>query len=609
MIRTEEKFKECPPEITVENIIKCLEKVDIKLAETVYDAKIGDCYSARVEPDNKAAIGSNGKGVTPNLARASGYAEFIERLQCGLWLYKFQSICRDSEMCLHTYAPDAKYMTVDELIENGEWMDYVIDTYCGGLTRKKLAEQCRMYACVDEPNGKILTLPFYSLFEDKYIYLPMGYVETMYTANGCCAGNSRDEAWVHALSEMIERKETIRVFANDEPAPIIPEDVINQYPIPRRILESVKEKGNFEITIYDFSGDTGYPVIGTLLINKDAQDYTLNVSADPLLEIALSRGLTEILQGQTIESFSSNHNDKLFLSDSSTSVSHNLINQLETGNGLLSVRYFTESPTTTTVFPDNSTKTNAELLQYALKIFKDMGKPVYVRNYSFLGFHTYKFVVPGYSETRGFWIPEKIQEYGLGDVTAKVLRNPTAADIIDLNIALMYFSKMQDVFSRRDNFSRLAGLPMSGNIRHTLLYSTMAFAAYKLGRFADASKYINMALRIRYADGDQLTIEQRRYLQIVSRYLDLKAKKISTDQIKTLLVKLFDKTTVETFCKKLESGENLFEEFLLKCDTKNCASCVHSNICSYSKVKDMIKRSGEYYAKFTDGQNRENFKI
>lgn len=71
MIRIEEKFKECPPEITVENIKKCLEKVNIKLDETVYDAKIGDCYSARLAPDNKAAIGSNGKGVTPNLARAS----------------------------------------------------------------------------------------------------------------------------------------------------------------------------------------------------------------------------------------------------------------------------------------------------------------------------------------------------------------------------------------------------------------------------------------------------------------------------------------------------------------------------------------------------------
>ena len=502
-------------------------------------------------------------------------------------------------------------MTVDELVENGEWMDYIIDTYGGGLTRKKLAEQCRMYACVDEEDSKILTLPFYSLFEDKYVYLPMGFVETMYTANGCCAGNSRDEAWVHALSEMIERKETIRVFANDEVAPVIPEEIINQYPIPRRILESVKKKGNFEITIYDFSGDTGYPVVGTLLINKDAQDYTLNVSADPLLEIALSRGLTEILQGQTIESFSSNHNDKLFLSDSAISVSHNLINQLETGNGLLSVKYFTEAPTTSNAcdFPDNSSKTNAELLEYALKIFKDMGKPVYVRNYSFLGFHTYKFVVPGYSETRGTWITDKVQEYRLGDIAAKVLRNPIAANIVDLNVALMYFTKMQDVFSRRDNFSRLAGLPMKGNITYALLYATVAYASYRLGRFADAARYINMLLKIRYKDNDPLSLTQRRYLQILSRYLDFKAKKTSAEHIKILLTKFFDEKTLETFYKKLEKGENLFEEFLLKCDTKSCTNCTHSNVCSYNAVKDMIKRSGEYYSKFTEGQNRENFKI
>ena len=45
------------------------------------------------------------------------------RLQ-GLFFYKYQSIERDEKMNLHVHAPDKKYMTVQELIDNGEWMDY-----------------------------------------------------------------------------------------------------------------------------------------------------------------------------------------------------------------------------------------------------------------------------------------------------------------------------------------------------------------------------------------------------------------------------------------------------------------------------------------------------
>lgn len=40
-------------------------------------------------------------------------------------------------------------MTLEELEESGEWMDPIIATYGNGLTRKKLAQQCKMYACTD----------------------------------------------------------------------------------------------------------------------------------------------------------------------------------------------------------------------------------------------------------------------------------------------------------------------------------------------------------------------------------------------------------------------------------------------------------------------------
>ena len=604
--RIEEKFKDCPPEITVQNIKECLKKVDIELEEILFDAEVGDCYSVNVKPKNKATLYSNGKGVTPDLARASGYAEFIERLQCGLLTYKYQSIARDPEIYLHTYAPDGKYMTVQELVDNGEWMDYIIDTYGGGLTRNKLAEQCKMYACTDD--DKILTLPFYSLFEDKYVYLPAGFIEHMYSSNGCCAGNTRDEAWVHAFSEILERNSTIRIFTSKSAAPIIPDDVINQYQIPKRVIALIREKGNFDITIYDFSGDVGYPVVGTLLINKETQDYILNVSSDPVLEIALSRGLTEILQGRNITNINSRHKGKLIWLESESTLSHNLLNQLETGNGLLPIEFF-DSTKANISFSDNSSKNNSQLLDYALKLFKDMGRPVYVRNYSFLGFNSYMVVVPGFSEARGVRLTEKIQEYGLGDMVVNTFRNPTNATVPDLNLMLMYFSKLQGVFSRRANFPRFSGLPMNGTAPSLLLYCTVSYASYKLGRYGDAARHIKNFLNIKYNEDDPLTLSQRKYLQILYRYLELRANKLQTEQIQRLLTKFFDKETVDALYSNLKNGENLYEGFVLKCDVKSCANCAYRRACSYNEVKDIIKKAGKYYNEFTDAQNKENFKI
>ena len=171
---------------------------------------------------------ANGKGVSKELARASAYGEFIERLQGGLFFYKFWEIGRDADMDLPGFAPDIKYVTMKELEETGDWMDYLIQSYGNGLTRNAIAKFCKLYAHTDE--DKIATVPFYSLFEGKHVYLPIGFVDQIYATNGCCVGNSKEEAWVHALSEMMERHASLKMLTSGEAAPKFSEDVLKQFP-------------------------------------------------------------------------------------------------------------------------------------------------------------------------------------------------------------------------------------------------------------------------------------------------------------------------------------------------------------------------------------------
>ena len=99
MNHIDEKFKDAKPEDTVKKIKGILDSLNIEVSEKWYDSGLDNCYSLTVRAKGGVPL-TNGKGVTRELARASAYAEFIERLQGGMLFYKYQSIIRDPDMNL-----------------------------------------------------------------------------------------------------------------------------------------------------------------------------------------------------------------------------------------------------------------------------------------------------------------------------------------------------------------------------------------------------------------------------------------------------------------------------------------------------------------------------
>lgn len=597
----DERYKDMQPEQTVERIREILSGIGIQVEERWNVSGIDNCWSLNV-----AAAGgfpsSNGKGVSKELARASAYGEFIERLQSGLFFYKYQSIERDAEMDLQHFAPDARYMTLQELEENGEWMDFLIQTYGGTLKRRKIAQQCKMYACTEE--DRILTLPFYSLFEDKYVYLPAAFIEHIYSANGCCAGNTREEAWVHALSEIMERKCDIAMLMSGQAAPQIPDEILNRFPTVVKILSKIRESGKFDIKVFDFSNGIGLPVVATRIINKETQGYVVNTAADPILEIAVERTLTEIFQGRNLDTFSSKHSGVILNKIDDFPVVHNVLNLLETGNGLFSVDFFAEEVCCHreyTGFDDNSGKNNKQLLSTLLEMYRALKKPVYVRNYSFLGFCCYKFIVPGFSESRGLRLNQIPQEYALGDEAARTLRNPKAAGTDELKMLLLFHKQMKTAYSRYNNFSYLAGLPLRNSV---LLPITMSYAAYRLKRYPDAIKYTEKLVR-----KSGISEQIRAYFSCVLRYLQMSASNVSEDKIRVVLNKFSMEEHVQRLYRCLDSGGTPYDDFLLECDCRHCDNCRYACDCSYRATRDLIASAGRVYKTFSDGQARTEFEI
>ena len=214
-----------------------------------------------------------------------------------MFFYKYQSLENDDSVFLHSFAPDKRYMTKEEILADSEWMEPIAKRY--NITKENIANQCQIYACSD----KILMLPYYSLFEDKYVYLPAALIEHIYGANGCCVGNTKEEAWVHALSEILERHSSIEILKSGKPAPIIPREKLNEFKVVNAILKKIEEQGIYDVEILDYSYGKKFTVIATRIINKKTKGYLVNVGADPVFEIAVQRTLTEILQGRNLDNF------------------------------------------------------------------------------------------------------------------------------------------------------------------------------------------------------------------------------------------------------------------------------------------------------------------
>lgn len=593
------KFKDLPPEQTIRIIQQRLAAVGIELEETWTESGIDDCVSVHVSMKGAYPFFSNGKGVTLELARASAYGEFIERLQCGLFLYKYQSITRDPAMDLQTHAPDGKFMTLQEIIEGGHWMDYLIAEYGGGLTRQKLGQLCKDFSC--RQDDLIWTLPFYSLFEDKYVYLPAGFMLQLYAANGGCAGNTREEAWIHALSEIMERRCTIDMLTGKRIPGRIPEETVRKYAVPARILDQVRSTGNYDISLLDFSMTPEYPVVATRIVNRQTHEYMINTAADPILEIAIDRALTESFQGRHLNNFMTGNHTNFAEEFPNFPEAHNILNQIELARGHFPMGLFVDGPDAPGCcdFADHSAMNNKELLDYLLDLYRKLGKPVYVRNFSCLGFHSYQFVIPGFSETRTHHLAGGLSEYALGDAVQKTLRNAAAADPGALLMLLNFHAKISTAQSRRMNFVGLAGLPMDNYYNTQLLGITLSYAAYRLGRLKQAISYLALLQR-----SEKVADEIKGYFACVTRYLELKLQNVPEESIRQILQKFYQPQYVQQLYSHLDQGKTPYDGHLVACDTVSCGTCRHQSICAYERCREVLTQVGQVYQQFENGQSK-----
>lgn len=220
----------------------------------------------------------NGKGVTKEQAEASAVMESIER---------YSAEMRDTdEVVFGTYEQACEVMATVNPV------DLILPIWA--LDRLEGAE--------------IAWTPGWEMFRGEPIWVPACEAYYPYKpdtdlqlfkfhTNGIAAGNTMEEAVLHATFELIERDAwSIAEYRNTP----VPDVVVDPDSVPGQLLEKFRAQG-VEIHLKDLTSDVGVTTIGAAsddVRTKDPEMLNIGVGTHLNPEIAAIRAITEVAQSR-----------------------------------------------------------------------------------------------------------------------------------------------------------------------------------------------------------------------------------------------------------------------------------------------------------------------
>ena len=272
------------PEETLERAIPLLEKAGMDPLEDITDRdNLGiPVYSVYRKKTAKGTFGNyNGKGATPEQAKASAVMEALER---------YSAEMRESD--------EIAYGTMQQMRDSGmpfvEPTDLILPARVMGMVE---SAEIAWTVCYDILRGEDVWVPACAVF---YPYYPDGDLQLFrFHTNGIAAGNTIEEAILHGMFEVIERDAwSIAESFNRTNADVYIDDDDS---VPAMLLKKFEEAG-IKIRLKDLTTDVGVTTIGASsddIRTKDPEMLDIGVGTHLNPEIAAIRALTEVAQSRT----------------------------------------------------------------------------------------------------------------------------------------------------------------------------------------------------------------------------------------------------------------------------------------------------------------------
>lgn len=391
------KYKDQEPEETIKFCKKILSSLGFNIQEEIVEVS-KSLYTVNLI-DSVSGMFSNGKGVTREYALASGYAEFLERIQNALFVTGWNTEYEDFE-----YYPDEYTLNISEILKNTDILKDAEYLFVISNNRYpyNIEELISFLKLLNNNEDIFKVADFYSLSKKTLTSIPLEFLKKAVFTTGMCAGNSREEAISQGLFEICERWVNSYCWSNNLTPPEVPRQYIqkkypNQY---EEILEIEQLNPNAKIYVYDYSlGDSvQLPVVAILYIDQKLQRFRMQFGSHLRFEIALERCLTELVQGYDCKNETKNINNLTTLDWELTGnwgSRENKHKLLDFSIGKVPFYIFTSPPSWDfspwTEYADYESKEAFNIIRdRILRITSD----IYIRDNSYLGFNTYYIYVP-----------------------------------------------------------------------------------------------------------------------------------------------------------------------------------------------------------------------
>lgn len=564
---------------TIDKIKKILDQNGIDVDEKTVE-NVRGVFSTRLNL-SEIGLGTNGKGTSIEMSRASAYGELMERLQ-NFALYKFMYPIRESDDYNEfIYYCDEEKVSLDEFehqfkeIYNDLTLD--IENIIPLMSTRERKENC------------FYSTKYIEIKTNKEKYIPGVVAEYMYATNGMAAGNTLEEGVVQGLAEIFERYANRSVLDNHIVAPLIPDDKIVMTPRTKAVIDAIKEKNkDIKIEFRDCSLGIGLPVVQMNWIDERYGKYFVKFGCHPTLEIAIERTLTELFQGRSFLMSPIWLQDFKFEEVSDGGYDHNFEKILRSGDGVYPYSIFGEnfSYQYSNCFIETKFDSNKELLAFMMKIVEKNKWNVLYKNLSFMGFPAVHIIVPNVSE-----VEELSKEYSdrlvwYRECRSKIKRvNECSED--EIRDIIKFFSEMH--YSIKDNISYLYSLPVEhdAEINQVNVEYFNYILLAKINENELALKALdNYILANRQQNTKKTTVAKCEK----ELFYATKIKKIPIDTVEIILKKIYGEETFLECRERVNGKKLLLDRISYPCEKKDCQSCSIVEKCRMSKINNFHKK-------------------
>ncbi len=528
--------KECSPKETLEKIGKIYDRLGLSLNREDFDSGVENCYSCRLtlKGGTKNYIGTNGKGMSPELCLASANGEMIERLSNRIFVAMRDDDDKMLDMVQTQYPfysprdpeqPDC-IRRLKEKIAASVPPPHILQSPMD-LTESML-EQLAPRGL----DGRYPTLPFYRPGETEPVYLPERIITMFASSNGMAAGNTLEEAMVEGISEILERYAQGILDDGEITPPQLPDEEIDKYPHIRRVIDQITKDPRYEVRVLDCSLGKGLPVVCGVIINKDTGFFGTKYGCQPNMGIALERVFTESLQGLRLEEASRKNTPDFhaYLANRRT----DKWNAIKAGFGQVTSRLLMDEPDYE-FRPWKSTegKSNKEIMHELIRLMQELGADVYVHDASYLGFPVVHIYAAGIAEL----IPVDIIQLKSMALCSRVRKSFLQLDAVSeeqvREIAL--FARIKKGSILENTFSMISGLFLTGEAPGSPYEAEFleAVSLYQLGAAEEAAAILQKLARNPY-----LTEESSLFLPAAAIYVDGIASGTPEEQVFSVVKKL-----------------------------------------------------------------------